>query len=269
MFGDIYINIRNCIRQWLPVLMLPLLSLFVVYLFCGEIARHSGFSKGSDIIGYPLFANYNNYGPLYGYVVGILVANIIVYLIVNYVSIEKWRDLRIISAEYLLVALVFGASAGVLRGGQSSVYILEAYIILYVVRSFLSLKYTLEDKSSVSISVDYYVLSLFSLALPFVLYKMSRKTGWEDSGGFIHVEWFPLIMLFIGVTVVLWLIVRAWLKNVEVSGFRQKILALIYLPVIIYFLLAYLPLGVSVGGDYFHSGEKFGPLALSLKGLIP
>jgi hypothetical protein len=248
--------------------------------------RHfsGSFSGKTDIIGYPIFANFNNYALLHGYILSLATCLVLLFIIIYTRNGYEWRKLPFFSVFNLLTSVLI-AAAIIMKNGQPSLSMaLIAYTkngqpffatvaLIYACQYFLNAVISFRSSGGAVHKFretrEAGLFSLILLAVPVSLYIISGLTGWtETSGQLTHLIWFSKEILIVVELAVLCFIFRLWQQNASLHFAKDQAISYMVIPALI-FLITTCVHGTFTIVDMFHSGESLVTLTLGLKGALP
>lgn len=144
---------------------------------------------------------------------------------------------------------------------------IATYLLLTGIRAILVLARPFADDID---GVRFALTSMMLLLLPLMTHLIARNTGWNDSVGFVRLDWFPM-PLVIGFS----LIAAAWLvwqyqRKLGNHDVERLTASWVLLPLLMFVVLANVGGSYNTGHDLFHLGEKIAPLSLYLnEGALP
>jgi len=228
-----------------------------------------GFKGNTDIIGYPIFANFNNYAFLNAYFLSLLVGLVLMAVIVYTCNGYEWRKLPFFSVFNLLTSIIITAAI-IMKSGRSFVpTVVFVYLCQYFLNSLILFRSSSSSVKRFRESREALIFALILIIVPIALYVISGLTGWIEASGLLtHLIWFPKEILILAELAIVCFIFRLWQQNVSLNFAKHQVISYVLIPALIFLLTAGIQGTLNLGDD-FHSGEKLAPLSLGLKGALP
>jgi hypothetical protein len=249
---------------------------FVVSVACGygffyayyvsQVNR--GFSGKTDIIGYPVFANFNNNALFNGYVLGLVtavVASLVLIRFTNLAQLEHFlaRLLPVILASLIIAFAVVLKSNGTWYGWAT------VALVALTLFKLMACGFDRRTRRAKSAWTEGVFCITVAATIPLLLFYISQNTGWRSgTGNIVHARWFPMPILIAAELLIIGFGIRCLIRAEGTDLFDKYLVRLMHIPTLIYLLTAVLP-GARLLGDEFHSGEKLAPLSLGLRGALP
>jgi hypothetical protein len=228
-----------------------------------------GFQGTTDIIGYPIFANFNNYAFLNAYFLSLIVGLVLLAVIVYTCNGYEWRKLPFFSVFNLLTSIIITAAIMMSSGRPFVPTVVIVYLCQYFLNSVILFRSSSSSVNRFRETRESVLFSLILLIIPLALYIISGLTGWKEaSGQLTNLIWFSNKILIAAELGLVYFIYRLWQQNVSVHFAKQQAISYFIIPALIFLLTASLQ-GTFILGDDFHTGEKLAPLTLGLKGALP
>ncbi|MDF1761465.1 MAG: hypothetical protein P1U40_13110 [Coxiellaceae bacterium] len=170
----------------------------------------------------------------------------------------EWQEAYSFSGFYLVAALV---AAIYMSFSFQWNYILSfccSYIGLHLIRMLLPAKPQLEHV---------WVL-LLTLAMPFVLFSLSTKTGWIDHGKFVPLQWFPLSLAVIVTATQALIFFILTRRRSSITHIKRILAAYCFVPALVFLSLTRV-LGPLTFATDFAFGEWVLPVIQGMQGDLP
>ena len=227
------------------------------------------FSGKTDIIGYPIFANFNNYALLNAYFLSLLICLAILAFIIYTCNGHEWHKLSFFSVFNLLSSVIIGEAIIMKQGHPFFATVAIVYLCQYFLNALILFRSPQNGVKKFRETREAIPFSLILILVPVALYVISKNTGWnEESGQLTRLVWFPKQILIIAELALFYFIFRMWQQNASIYYAQNQAISYVIIPALIFLITAFVH-GTFTFGDDFHTGEHLVPLALSLKGELP